>query len=140
MKGYNFKISLTAGVCVGSIWLMIFRLLSMPITGLILSFVVAGFVTSFLFLPEDKSNIKREGSAGAAAAVIIGLLVSAVFILYYMFYLKTSILPSASSDINSALYIIVMLIITYLGGFVLGNLGGVIGAIVGDTIDKIFKK
>ena len=140
MKGYNFKISLIAGVCVGSILLMIFRLLSMPITGLILSFVAAGFVTSFLFLPEDKSDIKRKGGAGASAAVIIGLLVSAVFILYYMVYLKTSILPSASSDINSAVYIIAMLLITYLGGFILGNLGGAIGAIVGDIVDKISKK
>ncbi|AEG17800.1 DUF5518 domain-containing protein [Methanobacterium paludis] len=140
MKGYNFKISLIAGVCVGSILLMIFRLLSMPITGLILSFVVAGFVTSFLFLPEDKSDSKRKGSAGAAAAVIIGILVSAVFILYYMFYLKANLIPSASSDINSAIYIIAMLIITYLGGFILGNIGGAIGAIVGDTIDKISKK
>ena len=141
MKGYSFKISLVLGVAAGSILLPIFRMFSMPITGLILAFTVAGFVTSFLFLPENNDKpFKRKASAGAAAAVIIGLMISFVFYLYYIFYLRVSIIPSASSDLNMAVYVSVMLIITVFGGFVLGNLGGAIGAILGDTVDAISKK
>ena len=141
MKGYSFKISLVLGVAAGSILLPIFRMFSMPITGLILAFTVAGFVTSFLFMPENNDKIfKRKASAGAAAAVIVGLMISTVFYLYYILYLKARIVPSASPDINMAVYVGVMLIITVLGGFVLGNLGGVIGAVLGDTVDAVSKK
>lgn len=143
MKGYNFKISLVLGVAAGSILLLIFRLLSMPITGLILAFTVAGFVTSFMFLPEAKNGdktFKRKANAGAASSVIIGLMISVVFYLYYILYLKARIVPSASPDINMAVYVGVMLIITVLGGFVLGNLGGAIGAILGDAVDALSKK
>lgn len=143
MKGFDFKISLVLGIASGSLMLPIFRLLLMPITGLIVAFAVAGFVTSLLFLPEDRADdkmFKRKGRVGAASALIVGLMISVVFYLYYAFYLKATILPSASSDLNAAVYVIFMLIITSVGGFVVGNLGGILGAIVGDILDAISKR
>jgi biotin transporter BioY len=134
----NYRLSLISGVLAGSIILLLARFMNFPITGFIISFLVAGFVTTFLYTPQEKSNHIRKGTSGAAAGLIIAIIISIIFVIYYLPRIST--LPLENPDIQLAVAVIIVVLITYLGGIVLGNVGGTFGSILRDNLDFFRKK
>jgi hypothetical protein len=134
----DYRISLLSGVLAGSIVLLIARLIGFPLSGFIISFLVAGFVTTFIYTPQDQSNYIRKGTSGAAAGLIIAIIISIIFVIYYL--PQISSLPLENPDVQLSVAVILVVVITYLGGIVLGNVGGTFGSILRDNLENFRKK
>lgn len=137
IKEFDNKTSLLVGICSGSILLMIFRFMGMPISGLIISFLFSGFLAALIY-PRDNGEFKGKGGLGAMTGVFLGLLLSLVFIVYVIY--QQNFIFTTSLDISLAIYSLIIITITFVCGYVMGFIGGSLGSLFRYSWKALSKK
>lgn len=135
---YNYITSMILGIFIGSLILVISRIMGLPLSGAILSIVLSAFITSFLYNPSNKKQASHTTMRGTAASVIFSLIFSIMLVMYYMPKLGNLF---GTADISITVAILLVLIITIILGLILGTIGGSIGSTFRDlcTIIKLEK-
>lgn len=121
----NYLSSVVMGIFVGSVILFASRIFSMPITGIILAIVFSSFVTAFVYNPTSKKNNTHTTLRGTSASIIFSIIFSLMLTFYYLPKLGTYF---ATTDLALTASIAIILLITVIGGLIIGTIGGSIGS------------
>ncbi|MEE3324084.1 MAG: hypothetical protein VZR33_02025 [Methanosphaera sp.] len=124
----SYMASVVIGIFVGSLVLLISRLIGIPITGVILAVVLSSFITAFLYDPSSKKN-NHTTIRGASASLLFSLIFAVMLILYYMPRLGNLF---GTADVSISVSILIILVIAVIGGLVLGSISGSIGSTLRD--------
>lgn len=125
----SYMASVVIGIFVGSLVLLISRLIGIPITGVILAVVLSSFITAFLYDPSSKNKNNHTTIRGASASLLFSLIFAVMLILYYMPRLGNLF---GTADISISVSILIILVIAVIGGLVLGSISGSIGSTLRD--------
>lgn len=131
---FNYITSMVLGIFIGSIILLLSRIMGLPISGAILAIVLSAFVTSFLYNPSKRKNPTHTTLRGTGASMIFSLIFSIMLIIYYMPRLGSLI---GTADMSISVSIGIILLITVIIGLVLGTIGGSIGSTFRDLCTVI---
>lgn len=130
----NYITSVSIGLFVGSIILLISRIIGYPITGIILAVVLSSFTAAFAYNPSGKKDPKHRSLRGTSASVLFCLIFSVILVFYYIPRLGSLV---GSKDITSGVALLLVLIFTVLGGIILGTIGGSIGSTFRDLFSVV---
>lgn len=128
---FNYLTSISIGLFISSLILLISRFMGMPITGLIISIILSAFIASFLYNPSKKKNVNHRTLRGIGASVILCLVFGIVFSFYYIPRFG-NLIPSY--DISFGISVLLVLVFTVVGGIIVGSLGGSIGSTIRDIL------
>ena len=128
---FDYLSSISIGVFVSSILLFISRLIGIPITGIVISILLAPLIASFVYNPSIKEEVKHRGVRGIGASFIYSILLGVILVVYYLPKVNTLI---GSTDLSLTFAILLIAIITVIGGVFLGAIGGSIGSTLRDII------
>lgn len=131
---FDYLTSITVGLFIGSLILFMGRILSFPISGLILGIICSSFVASFLYNPSNKRNPKHRSLRGAMSSFLLCLIFSILLTAYYIPKFS-SILGTA--DMSLGISLLIILAFTIVGGLIMGSFGGSIGSTFRDLIAVI---
>lgn len=133
----DYITSVVIGIFVGSLTLLLSRIIGIPITGVILAIILSSFITTFIYNPSDKKQYKHSTIRGTSASLIFSLIFAIMLIVYYMPRLG-GIFPTA--DISISVSILIILIIAIIGGLMLGSISGSIGSTFRDLCTVILSE
>lgn len=122
---FNYILSVSIGLFVGSLVLLISRLIGFPITGIILAVVLTSFIAAFLYHPSTKKDPKHRSLRGTSASVLFCLIFSIAFTFYYIPRLGSLY---GRTDLSMGVALLLILLFTVIGGIILGTIGGSIGS------------
>ena len=114
---FDYLTSTIIGLFIGSLVLFLGRLLSFPISGILLAIIISALSASFLYNPSNKRNPNHRTLRGTIPKF-------------------SSILGTA--DISLGLSLVIVLLITVIGGIILGSFGGSIGSTFRDIVSVIY--
>ena len=127
---FDYLTSTIIGLFIGSLVLFLGRLLSFPISGILLAIIISALSASFLYNPSNKRNLR-----GTMSSFLLCLIFS-IFLTGYYIPKFSSILGTA--DISLGLSLVIVLLITVIGGIILGSFGGSIGSTFRDLVSVIY--
>ena len=121
----DYLTSVSCGLFIASLILLISRFMSMPITGIILAIVLSAFIAAFIYNPSTKKDPKHRSLRGTSASVFFCLIFSIILTVYYIPRLSNVF---TTADMSTGVALIIILVITVVGGIVIGTIGGSIGS------------
>ena len=122
---FTYLSSVVIGLFDGSLVLLICRLIGLPITGVLLSVFLSAFVTTFVYNPSEKKKNNNATIRGVSASVLFSIIFGIMLAIYYVPKLGSVL---TTSDISISASIGIILLITVIGGLIIGTIGGSIGS------------
>ena len=132
---FDYLTSTIIGLFIGSLVLFLGRLLSFPISGILLAIIISALSASFLYNPSTQINPNHRTLSGTMSSFLLCLIFS-IFLTGYYIPKFSSILGTA--DISLGLSLVIVLLITVIGGIILGSFGGSIGSTFRDLVSVIY--
>jgi len=132
----DYLTSMSIGLFMASIVLILGRLTGYPITGTILAVTLAAFITSLLYNPGQHRRPKHSAIKGTSASLILSLIFGVFMTLYYIPRFSRVL----SSDMSTGVSILVILAICLIGGIIIGTISGNIGSTFRDVYSLIPRK
>ena len=132
---FDYLTSTIIGLFIGSLVLFLGRLLSFPISGILLAIIISALSASFLYNPSNKRNPNHRTLRGTMSSFLLCLIFS-IFLTGYYIPKFSSILGTA--DISLGLSLVIVLLITVIGGIILGSFGGSIVSTFRDLVSVIY--
>lgn len=137
----NFEFDYATSICIGlfsgSLILFLGRLLSYPVTGVILAIVASSFIATFIYNPSNKSEPKHRTLRGSLASITLSFIFAVMFTAYYIPKFSSLI---SSQDFSLGISIILILLFTVVGGLILGSVSGSIASTIRSFISVVSSK
>ncbi|WP_304124840.1 DUF5518 domain-containing protein [Methanosphaera cuniculi] len=130
----DYLTSILIGLFIGSFILFIARLLSYPISGIILAIIIAPLVAAFLYNPSNKKKANHRSLRCTASSIILCFIFSLILATYYIPQFNSLL---GSADISASMAILIIIAFTIIGGFLIGSIGGSIGATLRNIVSVI---
>ena len=134
---FDYLTSISMGLFIGSLILLICRLINYPITGVIIAVLFSSLIAAFIYNPSKKRVVNHKTLRATAASILFSVFFGIMFIIYYIPRFSST-LPSA--DAASSISILLLVAIVLFGGLILGSIGGSIGSTFRDIFSVINKE
>lgn len=130
----NYLTSTLIGLFTGSLILFIGRLVSYPITFLILAILIAPLTAAFLYNPSNKKKSEHRTLKCTASSIILCFIFSILLAAYYIPRFNNLL---GTADISASMAVIIIVAFTVIGGFLIGSIGGSIGTTLRNIVSVI---
>ncbi|MBE6488213.1 MAG: hypothetical protein E7Z86_05825 [Methanosphaera stadtmanae] len=134
---FDYFTSISCGLFISSLILVICRLISYPITGVILALVLSSLLAAFLYHPSKKKTVNHKTIRATGASILFSLIFGIIFIIYYIPRFSSLL---STGDLSLSISILIVLAIVVIGGIIIGSIGGSIGSTFRDIFSLIKKE
>ncbi len=128
---FDYLTSVCTGIFIGSLLIFLGRILSYPITGLVLGIIFSAFVASFLYNPSNKKHPTHRALRGSTASIILCFIFGIFFTSYYIPRFSSIL---TTTDVSASVSVLVILALVFFGGLIIGSISGSIGSTIRDLV------
>ena len=126
----DYLTSISIGLFVASLILLVCRFIGYPITGTIVAVLFSSMIAAFI-------SVNHKTLRAIAASILFTIFFGIMFLFYYIPKFNSII---TTGDMATSLSILLMVAIILFGGLILGSIGGSIGSTFRDIFSVIKKE